>query len=307
METTTLQRSASVLNDQFSIPERVNFREGPNGLIMVDLRNEMAVSTVSLHGAQVLSYIPKDQQDVLWVSRQSKYEEGKAIRGGIPVCWPWFGGHPTESDLPSHGFARNVFWEVLATRETPEGATQLSLSLLPSEKSMAIWNEAFRIEIHITVGEALDVALHVHNEGDAAWTYTGALHSYFHVSDIRNVSILGLDGKRYVDQLQANKPFVQAGAVKFEAETDRIYLDAPEACVLHDEGLGRRIIVAKTGSHSTVVWNPWIEKGERMADFGDLEYREMVCIETANAASDTVTVQPGASAVLGTHISLEID
>lgn len=292
------------MNGQFGLVDQLHFETGAGDLVFAHIRNNHATATIALQGGHVLSYQPHNQQPVLWVSGQSSYKAGKAIRGGIPVCWPWFGPHPTNPSLPAHGFARTTEWQVVGTQVSTDGATQLRLELSDSEQTRGIWPHAFRLTMTVTVGRELQVELVSFNPGDEPFTYGGALHSYFQVSDVTKIAIDGLDGATYIDQLQAHERFIQRGPIIINGEVDRIYQATEATCVIDDLGLQRRVVVAKEGSSSTVVWNPWIAKAQRMADFGDDEYRGMVCIETANAADDVVTVASGNSHRLRATISV---
>lgn len=293
------------LNSRLAISGRIRFAVGPGGLPIARIVNPLAQATVALHGAHVLSFQPHRAAPVLWLSAKSQYADGLPIRGGIPVCWPWFGKHPTDAAAPGHGFARLQCWTVLATAALPDGATRLRLELRDTPATLAQWPHAFRLEADIVVGRTLTVALRCENPGTAPFTFTGALHSYFTVSDITKVAIEGLDGCTYVDTVGTPTRKVQSGAITIGAETDRIYVDTTATCVIADSGLGRRVRVAKRGSHTTVVWNPWIAKAARMPDFGDHEYLGMVCVETANAVDDVITVPPGGSHTLATEIGVD--
>ncbi len=297
----------SDLNAQLGIPKHVAFVLGPGGLPTAEVQNDHATATISMYGGQVLAYQPHGTAPVLWASKHSYYQPGKAIRGGIPVCWPWFGPHPTDSELPAHGFVRTSQWAISGTRAAADGATEVRLELSDAEQTRALWPHSFHLELIVVVGPVLSVELVVRNTGEQQLTYTGALHSYFTVSDITNIAIDGLDGVQYIDQLQPGPRFIQKGAIAISSETDRIYLDTAGTCVIEDAGLGRRISIGKAGSRSTVVWNPWVAKAQRMRDFGDEEYREMVCIETTNAADDRVTVPEGGTSRLQATIAVELD
>ena len=281
------------LNDQFAIVDHIAFTASRGDLPVAQIRNAHAAATVAVQGGHVSAFQPHGHAPVLWVSDHSLYAPGKAIRGGIPVCWPWFGPHPTDPHKPSHGFVRTAMWDVVATGSTADGATQIQLSIGDSAATRAMWPYAFRLEIAITVGARLDVELIAHNIGDTTFTCGGALHSYFHVSDVTAIAIHGLDGCTYIDQLDPLEPKVQRGPITIDSETDRIYLDTTATCVIDDPGLQRRIQIAKAGSRSTVVWNPWIAKAQRLPDFGAQEYLGMVCVETSNANRDTVRIPPG--------------
>lgn len=296
----------AALNEQFGLTPRLAFKAGPGELISAEISNDEATANIALQGSHVFSFQPHEQQPVLWTSRYSHYTAGKAIRGGIPVCWPWFANHPTDVGKPAHGFARTSQWTVLGSEITAKGATRLQLGLTDTEATRALWPHPFQLEVNVTVGSELQVELLIRNPGDTAFSCTGALHSYFSVSDIANVAIHGLEGCAYLDKVASDQRREQAGPITITGETDRVYLDTSADCLIVDPGWQRQVRVSKQGSRTTVVWNPWTEKARQMADFGAEEYRQMVCVETANAADEVITVPVGGEHRLQTTISLEL-
>jgi glucose-6-phosphate 1-epimerase len=293
------------LNARFAIPGEVAVAAGPGGLPVVTVRNTHATATIALQGATVTGFQPHGPEPVLWVSRQAVYAEDKAIRGGIPLCWPWFGAHPSDPTKPAHGFVRTRPWTLMRTAGASDGATEVRLGLSDDEATRALWPHAFALELVVTVGPALRVRLIARNTGATPFVCGGALHSYFRVGDVTAIAIEGLDGCAYVDQVDERRLKTQHGAVTIVGETDRVYQDITGPCTIEDPVLRRRITVAKDGSRTTVVWNPWQEKARRLADFGDDEYPRMVCVEVANAPGDTATVAPGGEHALETAIGVE--
>ncbi|MBU8901768.1 MAG: D-hexose-6-phosphate mutarotase [Victivallales bacterium] len=277
-------------NQEFANSE-IHFYTDSHGLACVELNNPMGKASLALHGAHIMSFIPKGQEALLWMSEKSYFEAGKPIRGGIPICWSWFGGHPCDSDLPSHGFARISVWEPIAGGNCADGATFLELALTPGLIANEFKTNDFLVKLRVEVSEKLSVALIIDNCSDKDLSYSAALHSYFNISDIENITISGLDGKPFIDTL-SDTNHIQQGDISFVAETDLIYLDTEDTCIIHDPGFKRKIKVSKVGSRSTVVWNPWDAKAQRMPDFGDNEFHEMVCVETTNAESDARTLAP---------------
>lgn len=295
----------TALNARFGSPGRIVFEEGPAGLTLVSISNDQAKTRVALQGAHLLSWQPTGQQPVIWLSSAARFGTGKAIRGGVPVCWPWFGPHASESVFPAHGFARTTPWQVLDVDQSESGATRLKLRLIQGEASRSLWPYNTPLEIHVTVGTELSMELVTRNIGASPVVLSQALHTYFAVADVRRIRLTGLEGCRYIDQLDGDRRKEQRGSVSFAAETDRIYLDSTADCLIEDPGLRRRIRITKSGSRSTVVWNPWIEKSSRMGDLGEDGYLTMICVETANAADDAVTIAPGAEHRLGVCYTVE--
>jgi glucose-6-phosphate 1-epimerase len=300
-----LSTDPQVLNDQFAIAQHIRFAATAGGLPVAEIHNSYAAASVAVQGGHVITFQPHGQPPVLWVSSLSAYQLGKTIRGGIPVCWPWFGAHPTDPSLPFHGFVRAAVWQVRGTSVGPADVTKIRLGLIESEASLALWPHPFDLEIVVTVGAQLQVELIARNLGDRPFVCGGALHSYYTVGDARRIAIQGLDGRDYLDKVEGFKRKTQHGSVTIAGETDRVYLDTETTCVIDDPELDRRIAVAKSGSRTTVIWNPWAEKAKQIADFGDEEYLSMVCVETANADTDVATVEPGGEHRLSALIGLE--
>jgi len=293
------------LNDRFAVPGQLEFAAGPGGLPVARIENEHASASVALLGGHVLTYQPRGQEPVLWLSRHSRFEPGVPIRGGVPVCWPWFSSHPTDKSKPFHGFARTMTWSVRGTETTNDGAARLLLGIVDDEQSRALWPHGFDAEIDVTVGRELAVRLVSRNPGDEPWTISCALHPYFTISAIQDIWITGLEGTHYLER--SPEPQRQDGPIRFASEVDRVYLDTTADCIIHDPGLDRRIRIAKEGSRTTVVWNPWIERAATLDDYGDDEYLGMVCVESTNAKQDPVTVPGGGEHCLGAVISVEQD
>ena len=293
------------LNTSFGIPGQVDFIASPGGWMSAQVRNAHGTATIALQGAHVMTWAPVGEKPVIWLSPAAKFAPGKSIRGGVPICWPWFGPHATEAKFPGHGFARTVPWEILETETLKDGATRLTFRLVENDATRAQWPHASTVTGHITVGKTLEIDLVTHNTGQTPITLGDALHTYFQVSDIRKVTIRGLEGCPYLDKVEDGKRKQQKGPVIISAETDRIYLDSSADCLIDDPGLKRRIRIAKRGSRSTVVWNPWIEKAAKMGDFGDDGYLNMVCVESANCADDVINLPPQGEHHLWVRYSIE--
>jgi glucose-6-phosphate 1-epimerase len=297
---------AATLNAHHGIPDQLSFTETSGGLIVAEIDNAHATATIALQGAHLMTWTPKSAgQSVIWLSQAAKLAPGKSIRGGVPICWPWFGPHPVEPGFPGHGFARTVPWSVVETQKLVNGATRLVFRIVHSDSTRAQWPHPTELEIHMVVGPTLDIDLVTRNTGQAAIRIGDALHTYFEVGDVREVKVHGLDGCTYIDKVDADKRKRQIGPVTIAGEVDRIYLDSTADCVIEDPRLRRRIRIAKKGSASTVVWNPWTEKAAKMGDLGEEGYLNMLCVESTNADADQVDLAPGAEHHLWVSYSVE--
>lgn len=294
------------LQEQFGIANTLTITTHPSGWPLIHIHNQHASAEIHLYAAHITHFQPHGQEPILWLSKQAIYREGKALRGGIPIIWPWFGPHPTDQTLPQHGFGRNRFWQIAQTKQHDDGSTVVQLVLTDSEETHSVWPHRFRLTLTITVGRALEVTLEMHHQEDKPVDITAALHTYFTVADINQVTIEGLDSTPYLDKTTGYTQKTQTGEITITAETDRVYVPTTADCLIKDHTLQRTIRVSKAGSQSTVVWNPWQEKAQGMGDFPDDGYKTMVCVETTNAtAQDTVTLTPQATHQLTTKISVE--
>jgi len=257
------------------------------------------------NGAQVSSFVPAGFGDMLWVSSTSRYEKGTAIRGGVPICWPWFGPHPTDKSLPNHGFARAVEWRLDGVALLEDGGVEVSMSLPPSERTRAMHPGDFRLEYVVTVGRSLECVLTTTNLDGAPMPLTQALHTYFRVGDAREIEIDGFEGVEYIDTLDGYARKVQRGPITFSGNVDSVYVGSEGERVIRDLRNGRAIRVSKSGSASDVVWNPWDAKARDMSDFADDEYLTMVCLETSNAFDDKRELAPGASHSLSAGFTVD--
>jgi len=294
------------LNERFSLAGALQFEASPGGLTRAAISAPLADGDIYLQGAHVAHWTPCGQKPVLFMSSRSFFAPGKAIRGGVPVIFPWFGGRSDGKPGPAHGFARTMEWSVESTRQLGSGAVQIVLGLDANEASRALGFDHFSARFTATFGTELDMALTVSNSGPEPLPYEEALHTYFTISDIGGIAIAGLEGTAFIDKTdqflrktQPDEPILIA------KETDQVHLDTGATCTISDPSWNRRIIVAKTGSRSTVVWNPWIAKTASMADMAPDEWKGMVCVETANAAENAVLLLPGESHTLTTTVSLQ--
>jgi D-hexose-6-phosphate mutarotase len=295
-----------VLNARHGLPGQLQFVEGPGGLTFAQIDNALGGASLCLQGAHLATYRPKDHPEpVIWLSDEAKFAPGKSIRGGMPVCWPWFGPHATQAAFPGHGYARTVPWAVTQTAALAGGETAITLALIDNPQTQEQWPDPSRVELEVVVGASLRANLTTTNVGTRDISLGEALHTYFRVGDIADVRVLGLDGCEYVDRVGAVQRRVQAGDIVFSGEADRVYVNTEATCIIEDRRLRRRIVVAKSGSRSTVVWTPWAEKAEKMGDFGPGGWRRMVCVESGNALDNVVVVAPGASHRMGVEYSVQ--
>ena len=294
------------LNKTHAIPGQLEFIQGEGDFPLASIDNGKARALVSVYAGQVLSFQPADHaHDLLFVSDAAYYQQGKAIKGGIPVCWPWFGADPEDCGRPAHGFVRNRPWTVRATEMLADGDIRIILGMVESAETRDIWPGVFDLSLQVTVGNELRVELLTRNTGDQPFTISQALHSYFNVGAIGQVQVLGLEDTDYLDKAGDGSRITQTGTVRFDQEVDRIYLDARPGLVIDDAVLGRRISISSTGSRTAVVWNPWAELSAKMGDLRDDDYQRFVCVETANAAADTIEIKAGGEYLLGAVYRLE--
>jgi len=257
------------------------------------------------HGAHLTSWTPIDQAPVLWLSSRARFEPAVAIRGGVPIIFPWFGAGRSGDLAPAHGFARTQQWKLLEWSRHDD-STVATLVLEGSREDDPSFPFAFAARYQIRLGRSLHLSLTVENTDEQPFVFEEALHAYFAIGDVRQVVVTGLDGCSYLDQADANglTTKVQQGDVTFTGETDRIYSASGQIRVV-DEVLKRVIIIEKEHSASTVVWNPWIDKAKRMSDFGDHEWSSMLCVEGGNLRHAAIGLQPGQSHTM--HYSVRID
>lgn len=285
----------------------VRFIRDESGLDYIEIDNHLATAKIALQGAHVMAWQPKSQQHpVLWLSSNARYVPGRSIRGGIPICWPWFGAHPTDSTLCPHGFARVMPWQVVDAETLNNGATRIELQMLEPAESKRQLSYPHLLTVTITVGETLRLDLATTNKADHPFMVGEALHTYFHVSDVATIQIQGLQDTLYADKVFNYERRVETHDVQFKSEFDRVYLNTNADCMIHDAGLNRQIRISKSGSQSTVIWNPWEEKANQMVDMGKPdEWREMICVETANALENSVVISPGRTHTMSVEYRVE--
>ena len=293
----------AALNERFGRDSAVQFREGRGGLPLLRLGHGEASADIYLQGAQVTRYRPGADSDALWMSKSATYRPGKALRGGIPLCWPWFGPAGDNLEHPQHGYARNAEFCVLSTSANAT-ATSVTLALDPAQAPSAEWQNRLQLEVEIRLSDSLWMEMRSSNLDSAPLTLSNALHSYFAISDRANIAIPALTGLTYLDKLLDYRSARQSHAIEFVDEIDRVYLDPPATVELRDAGRNGSTIIQCWGNANLVVWNPGEQKAKAMADFDDEGFRRMVCIEPANALAQSVVLQPGECQSLGQRITL---
>jgi glucose-6-phosphate 1-epimerase len=294
------------LAKEFDIPDALRFEDAPGGLVRAVISTPAAEADLYLQGAHVVHWAPRGHRPVLFVSPRSLFAPGKAIRGGVPVIFPWFGARGDGQPGPAHGFARSMEWTVEGTRLHDHGKVEIALALSPNEATRGFGYAAFQLRFRATIGSALEMELETRNDSTEPFTYEEALHTYFSVADVHQASVSGLEGTTCIDKTDGFKRKQSGGdPIRIAKETDQVHLNTRATCVLHDPVWKRRIMVDKTGSDSTVVWNPWIEKTRGMSDMAPDDWKGMICIESANAADNAVHLSPGASHSLTTTMRVE--
>jgi glucose-6-phosphate 1-epimerase len=266
----------------------------------VRISTPLAEAEIYPYGAHLTQWTPRGHRPVLYVSPKSSFVPGRAIRGGVPIIFPWFGPRSDGSSGPAHGFARTSEW----TLEEQTDAS-VALSLASSAATRALFDGEFRVQFRIHVGTDLRMELQTTNLGQRPFTFEEALHTYFAVGAIEQTTVTGLEGAIYHDKTENFRVKTQDGQpIRFTAETDRMYLDTQTTCTIHDGEWKRAIVVEKHGSRSTVVWNPWMGKTHAMSDMDPEGWRNMVCVETANAGGNAIRLAPGTSHALSVIVSL---
>ncbi|WP_415881281.1 D-hexose-6-phosphate mutarotase [Neptuniibacter sp. QD34_54] len=274
-------------------------------LIAIAVKNEAASATIFLQGAQVAEYSRIGEQPVLWLSQENDFKAGKSLRGGVPICWPWFGDlsrNPDQvkdqvnlSEAPAHGFVRSEDWELLAIDLIDSETTRLTLQLevLPTE----LWPYPAVLRLTVTVGVELDLELKVKNLGSDAFSYTSALHSYLQIGHVSETAIEGLEAVEYIDTLEDWQVKQSNSAIGISAETDRIYPNIPAQVAIKDKQMRRQILMSADNLPDMVVWNPWIDKSKRLSHFADNDYENMVCLENASVLDNAVELAPGSDSI----------
>ncbi len=292
------------LTENFAIPGILHFEEH-QGLLRAQIKTPAAEATIYLHGAHITHWQPSGQQPALFTSATAQYKDGKAIRGGIPVIFPWFGASHRDPGAPQHGFARTQTWSLDFVAQAGDDI-HLTFTLANNAISASYGYGPFRLALTLTIGHTLTALFTVANDHIKPLTFEEALHTYLTVADIHQVSISGLQGELYLDKTnQDHRTHQPEELLRFTAETDRPYLNTTATCTLHDPALHRSIVVEKSNSHSTVVWNPWSEVPAKFTDMEPESWLRMVCIETANVMENAITLSPGATHTMRLKLSVQ--
>lgn len=285
----------SVLSDNVTIIEK-------DGIKIVRVIHEKAEAGISLHGGHVLWFKPTGQDDVIWLSEKAEFNTDKAFRGGIPICWPWFG----RIAAPAHGFARTSQWTLIEHRENEQGVI-VSLGLEQNEKTLAIWPHKFQARLNVEITDSLKVTLDVTNTDEKEWSFSGALHTYLNVGDIRETQTTGM-GAEYIDSLLDAKVCQGGDTLTLNDTIDRVYTTPAKQIEVQDGQLKRTLVVTNQGANSAVLWNPWAEGAQNMSDMADDGYLTMLCVEStlhAPSIETGKTLQPGDSHQLITELTVK--
>jgi glucose-6-phosphate 1-epimerase len=291
------------LNRRYAIPGAAQITVGNNGLLRVSITTPASTGEIYLHGAHLTSWRPAGGEEVIFLSQRSQFEPGKAIRGGIPVCFPWFRNKVDDPKAPSHGFVRTKDWKLDEIEMRGDGV-MVSLSTSSDEGTKVWWPHDFHLLHRLILGTALTQELVVSNTGTTPLRFEEALHTYYRVGGAEAIRISGLDGVAYLDNTDANREKRQVGDIVFTAQTDRAYMDTTHAVEIADPILRRRLRLTKQNSRTTVVWNPWSTGAQSLADLGD-EWRAMACVEASNMRAFGIDLAPGQQHTMKTVIQVE--
>ncbi|HYL85471.1 MAG TPA: D-hexose-6-phosphate mutarotase [Candidatus Angelobacter sp.] len=277
---------------RLEIPAAASVIEGNGGLQKVRIASPCASGEMYLHGGHVTSWAPAGKEEVLFLSSQSRWGNGRAIRGGVPICFPWFGAKADDPKAPAHGLVRTRAWQLESIAQVKEGIA-VSTFIESDADTKRWWPADFRLACRVTFGSLLRIELVVTNTGKEPMRFEEALHAYHRVGNILSARVSGLHAVDYLDKTDSNRKKFQRGEIAIASETDRVYLNTKDAIELEDPVLRRRTRVAKENSSTTVVWNPWVQKAQALPDFGDDEWIQMICVETSNVSDFAVNLAPG--------------
>ncbi|WP_300372005.1 D-hexose-6-phosphate mutarotase [Methyloprofundus sp.] len=298
------------LNADFGIAKHIEFVQGKGGLPCIQVNNTKASALISVYAGQVLSFKPVNQtEDFMFISDNAYFAEGKASKGGVPICWPWFGAAPEEQDVtalkkPDHGFVRTGLWAVLATEMLANGDSKIVLELKDTEKSRKIWPYSFHLILEILISDSLTLQLLTCNTGKQPFAITEAFHAYLNVGDARKIKVSGLENTDYLDKNAGFSRVHQQGVITLTKETDRIYTNNKHEMLLDDPTFKRQIKISSSGNKNVVVWNPWVKGVAAIKDLDNDDYKQFICLEVANAAEHSVLVLPNSESRMTANYSL---
>ena len=280
------------LDQRFGIPGVARITEGNGGLPRIQITGSRDEGEMYLHGAQVTSWRPVGMDEVLFLSSKSRWQEGQAIRGGIPICFPWFRAKADDPKAPAHGFVRTRTWQLQSIVQEERGVL-VSMSFESDEQTRHWWPGEFRLSYRVVFGRELILELFCTNTGKTGFRFEEALHTYNRVADVAHVRLEGLDAVHFLDNTDSNAEKVQHADVKITGPTDNAYLSTQNNVELMDPELHRQVRLKKSNSRTTVVWNPWQEGATRLNDLGNGEWMQFVCVEASNILNASVDLAPG--------------
>lgn len=276
------------------IPGIVQVAPGPGDLSQITISNEYATASIFPYGAHVSSFVPKGGKDLFWMSTKSPFSVGKAIRGGVPLCWPWFSAHKQDKTLPSHGFARIHTWHAASAAQLADGRTRLVFTLDSTPETRTIWPHDFHAEYTVTVGSSLDLSLSTTNTGTEPFLFEEVLHSYFAVGDVRKTALHGFDQGYYLDRGTGDTPALLQGVYKPQAETTYLFEKPNQQARLSDPSMKRSLVMEHRGAGSCAVWNPFDTGAAKMPEVAE-QWPEFLCVEHGNFLARGISLLPGYS------------
>jgi glucose-6-phosphate 1-epimerase len=280
------------LDSRFGIPGVAKINLGNGSLPRIQITGPDAEGELYLHGAQVTSWKPRGNDEVLFLSTKSRWQEGQAIRGGIPICFPWFRAKRDDPKAPAHGFVRTRSWQLESIAEEECGVV-VSMSTESDDQTQHWWPADFRLVHRVVFGPELILELTCTNTGETDLSFEEALHTYNRVSDVAKVWLQGLAGAQFLDNTDSNIAKVQQGDVTIASPTDNAFVGTKTDVDLLDLNFRRHIRLRKANSLTTVVWNPWSEGAARLGDLSDGEWTQFLCVEASNILAASVRLAPG--------------
>lgn len=292
------------LNRRHGIAGVAQVVAGRGGFPKIRITTRAAFADIYLHGAHITSWIPAGCDEVIFLSEKSHWQDGRAIRGGVPICFPWFRAKSDDPAAPAHGFVRTKMWQLDSITAGEEGSVTVQCSTTSDDGTRRWWPHEFRLLHRITIGKQLRMELVVTNTGSSPFRFEEALHTYFRVAQVQEIHVRGLDGVSYLDNTDANREKVQSGDLVLTGTTDNAYIATRSAADVVDRVLRRTLQTKKENSSTTIVWNPWERGAASLADLGDDEWRQMICVEASNILGSAVLLEPGAEHSMASVLSV---